>query len=85
MAKEIDLSGVNLGGGKRGVVGAPDTPPASVNGDVYVSESKPYTYRLNIALQKRLAAYCARTGRGKGPVVDAAIEQWLDAHEGDGA
>lgn len=85
MGKDINLDGIITGAGKRGAVGGPVTPPAPVNGDVYVSESKPYTYRLNIALQKRLAAYCARTGRGKGPVVDAAIEQWLDAHEGDGA
>jgi hypothetical protein len=81
MAKEIELGGVNLGTGKAGSLSGAATPRVPVNDDVYVSASKPYTYRLNIALQNRLAAYCERKGRGKGPAIDAAIEQWLNAQE----
>ena len=53
-----------------------------VNEDVYVSESKPYTFRLTIRTMKRLEAYCKRSRRGKGAVIDEAVEQWLAA-QGD--
>jgi hypothetical protein len=83
MTKEIKIAPITMGGGKAGAL-SNSPPPVPVNDDVYVSASKPYTFRLNIALQNRLAAYCERKGRGKGPAIDEAVEQWLDTHEGEG-
>ena len=59
---------------------APAPPPA----DVFISHEKPYTFRLNIALMNRLAAYCARTGARKGASLEAALTAWLDGQEGTG-
>ena len=58
---------------------APAPPPPA---DVFISHEKPYTFRLNIALMNRLAAYCARTGARKGASLEAALTAWLDGQEG---
>ena len=80
MTKEIKIAPITMGGGKAGALSSPANVP--VNEDVYVSESKPYTFRLTIRTMKRLEAYCKRSRRGKGAVIDEAVEQWLAA-QGD--
>ena len=83
MTKESNLNGVNLGGGKAGGLSTTPTPRVPVDEDVYVSASKPYTFRLTIRTMKRLEVYCHRSKRGKGAVIDEAVEQWLAA-QGEG-
>jgi hypothetical protein len=60
---------------------APTSAIPQVNEDVYVSEDKPYTIRLNVAMMNRLAAYCKAHDRGKGPVITEAVIRLLDELE----
>lgn len=84
MAKQITGVGADIitGGGKAGTFGAP--PPVPVPDDVYVSEDKPYTLRLNIATMNELEAWCKARKLGKGPVIAAALREYMARHGQEG-
>jgi len=81
MGKDIKVNGIITGGGKRGTVGSEAPPPVPVPGDVYVSSDKPYTLRLDIATMNELEAWCKARKLGKGPVIVAALREYMARHD----
>ena len=78
MTKEIKIAPITMGGGKAGAL---STAPVSVDEDVYVSADKAYTHRLNIATMNAFEAWCKTRKLGKGPVIVAALREYMARHE----
>ena len=81
MTKQVSVTSDSItGGGKRGTIGTQDAPPVSVDENVYVSADKPYTLRMDIATMNEFEAWCKARKLGKGPVIAAALREYMARH-----